>query len=307
MSRLARVINWMLRPPVHFEDPSRAHGLLVLNQELRTQAVLMPDLRRALPAGHEALPEMNRLHDAFACAESLRPFTMKSGMTFADWLNAHKNPDKHSKESVQFHGYEAHHACTAANGRVVQTKRCGDDPGTFSPLYHKPRGKMGELWDDAVQTFLTPILAALVASRNMLPEDVRPKWLEDIGLHGTGCHYIGLNVTPGKEWGVDQFTWEGTFDPKTGEHHGIHVHHDQNNVIGKMSAIIVLGAFKGFWQFLMPYGLSIGTLPMGCLWADDSEMLHGVGPGSGCRVSIVVANHDWSENGGIKRDGKRRV
>ena len=192
MSRLARVINWMLRPPVHFEDPSRAHGLLVLNHELRTQAVLVPDLRRALPAGHEALPEMNRLHDAFACAESLRTFTMKSGMTFADWLNAHKNPDKHSKESVQFHGYEAHHACTAANGRVVQTKRCGDDPGTFSPLYHKPRGKMGELWDDAVQTFLTPILAALVASRNMLPEDVRPKWLEDIGLHGTGCHYIGL-------------------------------------------------------------------------------------------------------------------
>ena len=152
----------MLRPPIHFEDPSREHGLLVLNHELSTQAVLVPDMRCALPVGHCALPEINKLHDAFASAESLCTFRMKSGMTFPEWLRKHKNPDQHSLDSVQFHEWEAWHACSSANGSVVVTKRCGDDPGAFKPTHHKPTGVMGELWDDAIKTFLIPLILSLI-------------------------------------------------------------------------------------------------------------------------------------------------
>lgn len=295
----------MLKPPLHFLDVSREHGLLVLNHELQWQAVLIPDLRRALPALHPALQAMNALTTAFASETNLASFRMHSGKLFPDWLSEFPLPDKHSLDSVQWHAYESHHACTSANGTVVQATASGGDPGTFRPVYHKPH--KAELWADAVSTFLHPLVEALNATRDWLPEAVRLKILEDIGLHGTGCNYIGMNVTPSKSWGVGQFTWEGTFDPRTGEHHGIHIHRDKNNMRGKLCAICVLGAFQGFWQFLLPYGLSIATLPMGVLWADDSDMLHAVGPGSGCRISIVVANHQWAETGVRPEDGKTRV
>ena len=64
----------------------------------------------------------------------------------------------------------------------------------------------------------------------------------------TGCSYVGLNVLPDKRWGLDQFTWEGTYDESTGKHHGIHVHTDTNNMRGKLGAIIPLGSFSGFFQ-----------------------------------------------------------
>jgi hypothetical protein len=300
-------LNWMLRPPLHFEDPSREHGLLVLNHKHDIQALLIPDLCKVLPPLHPALAKMNELHAAFSSPESLRNFRMHSGVLFTEWLAAHSPPDKHSRESVQSHQYEAWHACTAANKTVVVDVKnpATGDPGTFRPVYHKPDNS--GLWDDAMNTFLHPLVPALCASRALLPEGVRPKWLVDIGLHGTGMHYIGLNVTPSVEWGLEQFTWEGTFDPKTGQHHGIHIHRDKNNTRGKLCAICVLGSFQGFWQFLLPYGLSIACPAMGVLWADDSNMLHAVGPGSGCRISIVVANHEWAETGVRREDGKKRV
>ena len=295
-------LNWMLRPPLHFEDPRREHGLLVLNHECNIQAVLIPDLCRALQPTHPALAAMHTLSAAFSSPEALRAFRMKSGRLFTDWLASHSPPDKHSRESHQWHGWEAWHACTASNDKVVRRYKTEGDPGAFTPCYRKPA--QADLWDDAINTFLLPLVPALMATRELLPENVRPKWLSDIGLHGTGMTYIGMNVLPGKEWGLEQFTWEGTFDPRSGEHHGIHIHRDKNNPRGKLSAILVLGAFKGFWQFLLPYGLSIACPAMGVLWADDSDMLHAVGPGSGCRISIVVTNHEWAETGVRKEDNK---
>ena len=292
----------MLSPPLHFEDPSHEHSLLVLNHKCNIQAVLFPDICKVLKPTHPALAAMHVLSAAFSSPESLRAFRMSSGRLFTDWLAAHSPPDKHSLESKQWHGWESWHACGNANGKVVRERTSKDGPGTFEPTYRKP--SQTDLWDDAINTFLIPNVAALMACRDLLPEGVRPKWLSDLGLHGTGMTYIGMNVLPGQEWGLDQFTWEGTFDPRTGEHHGIHIHRDKNNPRGKLAAILVLGAFKGFWQFLMPYGLSIACPAMGVLWADDSDMLHAVGPGSGCRISIVVTNHEWAETGVRREDNK---
>mmetsp|Transcript_24872 Transcript_24872/g.49924 ORF Transcript_24872/g.49924 Transcript_24872/m.49924 type:complete len:217 (-) Transcript_24872:1452-2102(-) len=205
----------MLRPPLHFEDPSHEHSLLVLNHKCNTQAVLFPDVCKVLTPTHPALAAMHALSAAFTSQESLRAFCMHSGRLFTEWLADHSPPDKHSLESVQWHGYEAWHACTNANGIVVQERKTKDGPGTFTPIYHKP--SQADLWDDAIKTFLLPNLAALMATRDLLPESVCPKWLSNLGLHGTGMTYIGMNVLPGREWGLGQFTWEGTFDPSTGE------------------------------------------------------------------------------------------
>ena len=65
-------LNWMLRPPLHFEDPLREHGLLVLNHEGNTQAVLIPDLCRALQPTHPALAAMHTLSAAFSSPEALK-------------------------------------------------------------------------------------------------------------------------------------------------------------------------------------------------------------------------------------------
>jgi hypothetical protein len=61
------------------------------------------------------------------------------------------------------------------------------------------------------------------------------------------------------------------------------VHRDRNNMRGKLGAILALGAFDGFFQHLLPYGLSVACPHMGLLWADTSDLLHAVGSGTGCR------------------------
>ena len=60
-------------------------------------------------------------------------------------------------------------------------------------------------------------------------------------------------------------------------------------------------------QLLVPYGLGIGCPHMGLLWGDTSDVLHAVGEGEGCRISIVLCNHEWAETGVRPDDGKRVV
>ena len=70
-----------------------------------------------------------------------------------------------------------------------------------------------------------------------------------------------------------------------------------------MAAVWALGNFQGFHQFMQPYGLDLATQHMGLLWGDFTDMLHGVQPGSGCRLSWVLANHEWVETGVRREDG----
>jgi len=295
-------LNWLLRPPLHFRGTVTTKVLLLLTHELKMGALLVPDICRALPATHPALAEMQRLKTEFGSAERIASFRMRSGNLFSDWLRAHGRPDKHSTHAHQYHAREAYHVCTAANGLVVRDKKHGDDPGTVRAIHSAPSDG---LWQDAMDTFLHPLLAALQALRVALPEEVRPVWVNEMyDVQSTGCSYVGLNITPSKCWGLDQFTWEGTFDPKTGRHHGIHVHRDHNNARKKMGYIAVLGHFDGFNQLLLPYGTSIACPHMGVLLADTSDVLHAVSEGTGCRVSVVVCNHEFVETGIRRCDGK---
>lgn len=197
---------------------------------------------------------------------------------------------------------------------------------TCRAVFREPAGRE-ELWRDAMETFLRPLLPAIHASRLMLPEAVRPAWQSQWNAWQTGCTYVGLNVTPDLSWDLPNFTWEGTYDEATGKHHGIRewaeclpyslprvgvchlhcmfdsrrmcsdVHIDQNNAEGKLGAIIPLGAFEGFFQHMLPYAISIACPHLGVLWADTSKLLHCVSEGSGCRISLVVCNHEFGETG----------
>ena len=60
-------------------------------------------------------------------------------------------------------------------------------------------------------------------------------------------------------------------------------------------------------QLLMPYGLTVACPHMGLLWADSSDLLHAVTPGSGFRISVVLCNHEWAETGVRPEDGGRVV
>ena len=43
------------------------------------------------------------------------------------------------------------------------------------------------------------------------------------------------------------------------------------------------------------------------LWADSSDLLHAVTPGSGFRISVVLVNYEWAETGVRPEDGGRVV
>jgi hypothetical protein len=125
----------------------------------------------------------------------------------------HAAPDKHSLESVQWHEWEAWHVCSSANGEVMT----GDHEVT--PIKHVPRQR--DLWQDAIDTFVKPVLPAVLIMRDLLPPEVRTQVATQRESQGTEMQYIGLNILASKECGCEQFVWEGTCNPKTGEHYGI--------------------------------------------------------------------------------------
>ena len=290
-------LNWMLKPPLHFDGQIGRSGLVLIDHKLRCQAFLIPSVPRCLHARHPALQRLQELDVAFQSPSHARTFKMSSGRTFWDWLQCHALPDQHSRDSVQFHVWHAWHVCSAANGVVVT------GPGEVTPCLHVPRQE--DLWLDAVETFLRPLLPAVHAVRDMLPPELRPVWVSRWAALETGFQYVGLNVVAGRDWGLQQFTWEGTFDHSSGHHHGIHVRVDRNNAVGKLGCVCVLGNFCGFLQHLLPYGLSIHCPHLGMLWGDTSWLLHAVSPGAGIRLSWVLCNHAWVETGVRGEDGKR--
>lgn len=208
---------------------------------------------------------------------------MASGMPFIEWCLKYPPPNKRSEDSRQLHEFEAWHCPKANNGASVTKKKTTHDPGTCYPYYSIPVGQgREELWEDAMRTILEPLLPLIEASRAMLPPGCRPRVLQDgdggvgcFGVRGTGCSYLGLNITPSADWGFDAFSFAGTCDDDGG-HFGIHVHHDANNAQHKLGLVAVLGTFEGFEQLLVPFGLGIKTTNGGLLWVDDSRMLHGV-------------------------------
>ena len=267
---------------------------------------MIPDLRRALSETHQAVARLNEISTAMSTLDGCKAFQMESGMPFMYWLSAHSSADKHSLESVQWHQWESWHATTAAN-RAVVTRKQGtwgrDDVGEVTLVHAVPQPF--HLWDDGMNTFLKPYNEAFQAYRDMIPEELRPvRVQEEWDVRGTGCNYVGMNVTPSAELGLEQFCFPGTCKPDTHEHHGIHVHRDKNNKRGKMGFIGVLGCFKGFFQFMVPYGISIACPSMGLLCGDTSDMLHSVLPGSGVRISLVVCNHQYVEDGVREWDRK---
>ena len=298
-------LNWMLRPPLAYRvdhAASERDHLILFNHEWHVQAVLVPDILRGLHTEHPSMDALRRLGGALGTREGIEQFRMSNGQLFTHWLQGAKAPDSHSKESRQFHAWKAWHVCTSANEHVVVGHKTNEDAGSVRPLLHTHHQE--EMWDVAMNTFLKPALPSIMAYISALPPECRPASMSRWGVEGTGCQYVGLNITPSRSYGVDNLTWEGTFNTRTGEHHGIHVHRDKNNVRGKVGAIFVLGAFDGFEQLLVPYGLSIACPHMGLLLCDSSDLLHGVSPGSGCRISIVICNHEWAETGVRPEDGK---
>ena len=295
-------LNWMLRPPLLYEAADPDSPLVLLDHEHRCGGLLLPDMTRSLPPTSPQVAALESIRNSFATAEGMQSFRMCSGMTFMEWLKAHSDPDQHSIDSRQHHQWQAWHVSTAANAQVVVRRRSGTDPGAVRPVLHMP--EQPDLWSDAMETFVRPMLEVLQLQRRLLPAEVQPAWMREWESLGTGFQYVGMNVTPSREWAVEQFTWEGTYDTMSGRHHGIHVHRDKNNARRKLGAIAVLGHFTGFHQLLVPYGLSIACPHMGVLWADTSDVLHSVSQGSGCRLSFVFANHEWAETGRRPEDGK---
>lgn len=112
------------------------------------------------------------------------------------------------------------HTLRLAWQKTLGTKKTKRKAGTCHPARHVP-AKKPELLQDLIDTLLKPLLPAIHASREMLPEEVRPKWMTEYGESSTGCSYVGVNVTPDRRWNLDNFTWEGTYDEATGNHHGI--------------------------------------------------------------------------------------
>ena len=162
------------------------------------------------------------------------------------------------------------------------------------------------MWDDFIDTFITPLIPTIRAMWEHLPQEERPTWSEMYGVGGTGFTYIGLNLLLSPDVGCDNVTFEGTYNPQTREHYGICVHRDKNNARRKLGIIITLGCFKGFGQFMLPWGVQIDAGHMSLLWVDDSDILHAVLPGVGTRMSIVLFNHEWVETG-VRRDDLKQI
>ena len=281
-------LHWMLRPPLRFRPLASAscaaeeHMLLLLNHELEMVGVLIPNITRALHATHPAMRRMREVGDLMATTEGIGALRMASGRRFVEWMGAHQAADKHSQEEMNIHDWEAWHVCTAANEHVVTQRKSGDDPGAVTPIKHVPRDEA--LWRDAVHTFVTPFLPAILATRDMLPPSVRPRVMKKWQSCETEMQYVGINFMPSKEMGWEQFCWEGVCNPRTGEHQGIAVHPDKNNAEGKLALVLVFGCFEGFAQLLVPFGVAVDCPNLGALWM-EFRALHAVFPGSGCRIS----------------------
>lgn len=114
------------------------------------------------------------------------------------------------------------HALSMAWQKTKGRKKTAKRAGTCYASYSEANS---ELITDVLNTILPIIMPAIKASRDMLPSDVRPKQMTTWSTCETGCSYLGVNITPDRSWGLENFTWDGTFDELTGKHHGIRAPH----------------------------------------------------------------------------------
>lgn len=114
------------------------------------------------------------------------------------------------------------------------------------------------------------------------------------------CGRLFIKHTHDRRWTCESSVCAICFE--LGFELSMYCHRDKNNMRGKLGAIMVVGAFKGFHQLL-----TVACPHMGLLWADSSDLLHAVTPGSGFRISVVLVNYEWAETGVRPEDGGRVV
>lgn len=306
-------LSWVENMPIKVrpaENPTRL--FILLNHEGNCGGIFISSLLLyASTYDHKRC--IGKLLDSFSSEEKIKSLFLpividgkKSSRTLGELLLDVKNPTKHSKDSLQFHEYEAWHCCKSANQYVVVARKKGSIPPSIKPLHHSPTGKVGHLFNALLDFILPKIFPILLQSYMELPEEIRPRDARrsGFGIRGLPFTYIGLNICPSLEFGAGNgMTFAGTFDPVKGHHYGIHVHRDKNNSLGKVGAIFTLGSFQGFSQHLLPYGVEIECPNGGLLWADTSDLMHAVGKGTGFRISIVFCNHHWFDFGFRRCDG----
>jgi hypothetical protein len=174
-------------------------------------------------------------------------------------------------------------------------------------LCRSAMGVEGERTDRLCKEFITPGCALADLVFRSWPKKLKRlhKCVSDAFDGSTRLSYTNMLVTVGNKDGKDSVThvlnMKGEvvrkyFHPKA----GTMLHNDKDNAKGTPCVAIFLGAYDGFDYYFPTMGIKMEALSGSVLVGDMEAFLHGVGGGTGVRITLVYCQHKQVVDGVLK-------